>query len=503
MQRVRAQTNGLENLAKCIAVPHDHPAHRQPTFPALERTAVLSFNDNFTVPVGGATTSAAVLTRDPAYPLWTTQSFNGTMAQYHASTFAVATPPSEIWSPPVEDALPNTNVNMPFDQFPLVTMGGDTFYGVGFTPANISTTFSIGLQFVVAANGPITIGYTYEIIDTSGNRVVRTQERLVPTSSGPNFAALTALGADVIAARIIDITVENGLASTSYLTLSLGITAAAPGANATPFTAPASRAIVRMFPATAPPEFATSNGLVWQDVRATATAALFTNVTAVLAKEGTVSGARVPIRSFPAFNAQSWAGFNAVHPKDRYFGALENGVYTYTLPDIGAETFRDCVMRDANGFAMGVVDMDCMEYATCLLFTDFDVSTTTTLAVNVDRHTEFRTTSRLFPTDFSRLPMETYHASQMALVQMGTIMENPIHLSAIANMAARAARAIWPVVKPHAQAAAATVGSKALTWAAKTGNNFIQKGFSKPKKSTPPPPPPPAQKKRKATRTRK
>lgn len=64
--------SSLSTLAKTIAVPHDHPPTRLPSFPNLERTCVMQYLVNTTVDTTGSASSAFALCRSPTYPVWGT-----------------------------------------------------------------------------------------------------------------------------------------------------------------------------------------------------------------------------------------------------------------------------------------------------------------------------------------------------------------------------------------------------------------------------------------------
>ena len=66
-----------------------------------------------------------------------------------------------------------------------------------------------------------------------------------------------------------------------------------------------------------------------------------------------------------------------------------------------------------------IVDLDALAYFHPIVFSDIDAGTDTQLAVTVDRHIEFRATSVIFPLGVSTASLETYHSSQVALVNQG------------------------------------------------------------------------------------
>jgi hypothetical protein len=170
---------------------------------------------------------------------------------------------------------------------------------------------------------------------------------------------------------------------------------------------------------------------------------------------------------------------DTVYPKDRYFGAMENGLYTFTLPDSGAELYRDCLfptnsalispaLVGSTNCKVGIFDLDKLGYANIILFTDINVGDTT-LAVTIDRHIEFRSSSVLFPLGYSNLQLETYHNAQMALVQLGVFFENPLHMGLIAAAVGQAIRSVasyaYPIVREVGKSAIAAAGDKLLSMA--------------------------------------
>jgi len=74
LSAIKKATSSQSELVQTIAVPREHRPLRIPSFPALERTSVLSFTDTFTlvtdevVDASDPGTRIAVI-RDPVFPL--------------------------------------------------------------------------------------------------------------------------------------------------------------------------------------------------------------------------------------------------------------------------------------------------------------------------------------------------------------------------------------------------------------------------------------------------
>jgi hypothetical protein len=227
----------------------------------------------------------------------------------------------------------------------------------------------------------------------------------------------------------------------------------------------------------------------FDSTRISACAVLCTNVTKVLNKEGTVLATRllndINEGVFPwKYDEQD---MNKTHPTDRFYGALEKGVYTFTAPDQESTSFRrayknkDLVTYDAAG--QKVKDVSYANepsycyyvtpaYFNALLLTDEDVATISTVAVTVDVHYEFRTTSTLFSLNVSEMSLEDYHMAMLTLNRIGYHYENETHwlrtVAKIAKAAVSTAAKVAPVLPLRpAVKAAVLVGQKLLATAPK------------------------------------
>lgn len=441
------RTATLEEIAKTIAVPHDHRPLRLPTFPNLERTSVMQFTANGTA-VTTASAATALLVRSSTYPVWFNSPVDtdvgGVLRQLTLAQANVANGGTIYLADVFESPwVTSTFLGRPY---PLGMSRGKTwlYYCAGCL-GGVRLTAN-------AAAAPVTLNLDIELYTADG-----TQATNIAASMAAGATSCEFILPDVAVSyfwRPVSVTISLG--GLSNVTLFGGL--ATNGTLGAPIPGGPSTLLL---PLLAPPEFGVTS-LPYEDNRVTAAAVLFTNVTRVLDKEGTVLAARFASRTAAvdmfSITASQIAG---VHPSERYFGPLEKGVYAYTLPDAASEIFRPALVSWFGQAKVPVFDMDRIEYFTAIVFSDLDSTLQTTMAWTIDWHLEFRSQSVLFPRGYSSYPLETYHASQMALARMGTIFENPIHLATIANMARTAAKAVWPIIKPYAVQGASYLLNKA------------------------------------------
>jgi hypothetical protein len=199
-------------------------------------------------------------------------------------------------------------------------------------------------------------------------------------------------------------------------------------------------------PASVNPEFYNSVA-PFRSTRLNASALLLTNVTKVLNKEGTVESSRVIFSpdSGRTFMNADVPTVSTSNPETRYFGALEKGAYTFTAPDQESLTFvtpYESVRVNDSTIATGgsavpvmvqerLVERPVMNlnprYMNAIILTDLDMTDDSQLALTLDTHWEFRTISTLYQLDYSRMPIETYHAAMLAVMRAGLFYENNTH----------------------------------------------------------------------------
>lgn len=179
----------------------------------------------------------------------------------------------------------------------------------------------------------------------------------------------------------------------------------------------------------------------FRSTRLNASALLLTNVSKVLNKEGTVESSRLlidPTSGQTLHNADVVA-VSTSNPETRYFGALEKGAYTFTAPDqeslVFATPYHSVIMSDKEEWDPHNVQHTierpvlnlCTRYVNCIITTDLDATDDTQLALTLDTHWEFRTISTLYTLDYSRMPIEVYHAAMLACMRAGFFYENNTH----------------------------------------------------------------------------
>lgn len=185
-----------------------------------------------------------------------------------------------------------------------------------------------------------------------------------------------------------------------------------------------------LLPAVPPAEFANSS-IPYSSTRATAVAALFTNTTKVLNKEGTVQWGRLNPDVTNVFNFTT-PTLQVLHPAEKAFLGLEQGTYCFVPPSTDQANFWDHTAKvrniapSSNSYAeLPIFRLDNTSLVACASFVDPDGSTN--LAINLDWHLEFRNVSALFPIGLSSMTLESFHQAQLALVAAGFFYQNESH----------------------------------------------------------------------------
>lgn len=225
----------------------------------------------------------------------------------------------------------------------------------------------------------------------------------------------------------------------------------------------------------------------FKSTRLNSSALLLTNVTKVLNKEGTVQSSRLLFNPHAGrtLHHADVVGVSTSNPDTRYFGALEKGAYTFTAPDQESLKFvtpyhtvavSDTGSEEGNltPFTLDppklverpIIDLEA-RYYNCIICADMDTTDDTQLALTLDTHWEFRTISTLYTLDYSRMPMEVYHAAMLAVVKAGFFYENNNH-ALILRMLSTGLRYATPMLAGYAQgkATAAIAGAKRMVKAA-------------------------------------
>lgn len=450
----------LTTLAAQIALPGEHAPQRFPSFPALERTALMGFNQPATLNLPAATPVAMTLFRSATYPVWADQATTYQQVVDYAGenhvglTFATAE----------EFTFEFRNQIYGFS----VPNRAATIWGPGLTGSGVATTMSwpilgrdsgtFGPEFTFVPGGArmALCGYWGGAPPAVAcNVVVNLEQWVSPGQTGPpiltsaaisiaankrgGLSALTIVGGAGIWVRPISASVA-AAASTVPPLFSLSIVS---GSNdAFTYTDSAADAGVVTFsgnvltgpyhlPLVSPNEFGNS-ALPWFASRVTAVALLGTNVSQVLNKGGTILGGRLSPAVISAWDVTS-GYINTLHPAEKAFLPLELGLYSYCPPSTDLAHFYDYTMNTSvtqNGAPVFILGNDALYnkmYVTASAVAE-------TLACTVSWHTEFRTSSALFQVGLCGMSLETLHQAQLVLATHGFFFENINHRALLNNI---------------------------------------------------------------------
>ncbi len=483
---------GSGAIAQTIAVPHEHPPLRMPSFPNLERTAVVPLVNTGTVAVTASSTLELTLLRSATFPLWGRITEPAVVSNYWSSSGSEMFGPlinlqdvvEIVANPWTSNGAGSTGVGGTYiGRYPLCVLDdGRAFvrsagtYGTMLQIHTSATAVDVGNTLAITVTFETYDGQETRVVNETFTHGAATHTLYIPAAGMLNCApdikdlfwrpvriVLSGLSSGAGAT-------QPGVVTAVLVGLCSGGTFGNPNLGASP---------VDWFgPLFEPPEYS-ANPSVYASMRSTAVALLLSNVTAVLNKEGTVQAARLPrSRTNKYYTTGSHGTFIATaSPQERYWGPLEKGLYTFTMPDSSSETFRDYSNDLLTGTRCAIFRPDAFDYVTLISMADLG-GTDTTMAYTLDRHAEFRTSSPLFPTGFSVITLESYHLAQMALAKQGAFYENPVHLSAITSLLRGAVTRLAPVVMPHVANAAKAAGSVLLNRAVSALNTRMDQFMS-------------------------
>jgi len=410
-----------------------HPARygplRQPTFPNLERTSTLSFSKVSTIQAGteGAPECRLALFRSPVYPVWADLALPNGVITSGAVQVAFQT----AWILPND---PGERTTVPDVRFGIPLYAGFQPYVpttpvVGQYHGNLYTYVPWGMKWscylvLSAANTTIAGDWEaeFEVVCFRKDQSP-TSTLVLPCIAGTNnvvtFTSGTIFGGWI---RLLALTRAATTTTTNMRCTSMDYTwAPLMNAGGVPIANTAATAV--LLPWMEPPEFTTST-LPYSDTRAIASALRITNVSKVLSKEGTVLATRVPIsRADPWSDGFQSASVRQAHPRDRYYGALEKGLYAFSIGDGSTGEFRQCAQTSTVG-SHPVFQLDGVEYFGAIICTDPNPSTatvadSTVLALEASMGIEFRNSSQLFDVGESKFTIEDMHRSQQLLFKRG------------------------------------------------------------------------------------
>lgn len=497
----------LTGLARQIALPHEHAPLRFPSFPALERTAVMGFNAPAQVNLPASTPVKFVVSRQAAYPVWADQTIaacgmrvtwqttstlqnggNDTTMFYENAAFANANVTAQGPTTSRVGAGSDCFGGYPLESPPLgvdTRTGGSTPFA--YVPAGWSAVVvvsGVGLPF---ATGPCRAAVNFDMWMAPGE----TSTQLLNTTqhSAGAYSCAGTLGATPTGGRWLRpssiVVTTSGAAFdwpdsvcvsllTSSVPMSFGNSTTDWGSVAK--TSATDTPVVGLLPLVSPVEFFNSS-LPWLATRTTATSLLLTNVSQVLTKAGTVLAGRVSPNVISPWVVNS-AYINNLHPAEKAFLPLETGFYTYCPPSTDMSEFWDYASVSNSGFSGTVspgnvhpvyrLDNDAMVNVAFLTAG----ATAEQVAANIDWHIEFRTSSALFQVGLCSMTLETLHSAQIVLAMGGFFFENNWHkriLDKIISGAKAVAPYAYTALKAvHPAAAQVARGAYLLTQAPRT-----------------------------------
>jgi len=503
-------------LAQSIALPHEHAPARYPSFPALERTAIMSFNqpNNYNAPITTTyPTTKGILQRSAVYPLWLDQ-FYGTNPVIYQSTFPVDDMKSfaPTTTSPLELGVGNNMLSNSIGNFagdtntPIIanSTGTPNFLsaivgvdsGCGSQPftycpgwacftvtGGAAFAANTGLNFIIEVWSSPGVCNTYTLSDltaiTGAISATYWGSSMTATNLANSWVRIKSVvfsGIQTIPAKTRVHIITGACASATTFTAST--------ANRGTFTG-VTDTLNRLLPYTAPTEFYNSN-LPWRSTRVTSVGLCLTNTSAVLNKQGSVLAGRITPTAANIFNV-SYAQIQAVHPSEKALLPLEEGMYTYCPPTTDMGYFYDYTTDGVFTTPIPQFRLDNDAMANVFFLNDPN-TVPPSFAINIDWHLEFRTTSSLFDLGVSTITLEQYHQALIVLMTHGYFFNNLDHIKLI-KLLLRGGKALNEAFSPAP-----------LRFAVREGLNFAGKYISSKPGPTPRmrelTAPPPAQRER-------
>lgn len=439
----------ITGLARQIALPGEHAPLRFPSFPSLDRTAVIGFNQPTTLDLPAAASVGVMQFRQAVYPTWAEVSNQHYFTVVDArldrvGSRAIAADAAVIFNPAPAyigatadgrartGTLPGVGALGTYLKYPLI--GADRGCP--------------GLEFAYVPNGgDVNVVVTCDVSVTADVLCVVSLDRwMSPGESAEQFqiavtvpnlnrggiggTAISSLLGGWYRVRSCSMICSGTTPASENWTVSLCCSTA--GATYVPQIsdrgtvsfltyAPGER---HMLPIVAATEFQ-SSPIPWYATRVTASALLGTNVSQVLNKGGTILGGRFSPAQQNAWQA-SYAQIANLHPAEKAYLPLESGVYTYCPPSTDLVFFHDYTLNTGGG----APDAPLFRLDNDSLYNKMYITATAvaeTLACTSSWHLEFRTNSALFQIGMCGMTMEALHSAQLVLAETGFFFENPEH----------------------------------------------------------------------------
>lgn len=473
----------LQGLAKAIALPAEHRPERFPSFPALERTAVMSFTQPQSLDLPTGADTKILVSRQAGYPSWAQRTVGAANYGYQWSMSTPLSNPESNMSFEVDTTVNDWALGTRLATTTLVGMSGGGPADLTYAPIGVDSGTgprpwvyvgdNMSFRFVVhstAAIGATTnFRVDYEIWNSPGEASLRTSiltdfpsvnnwGTASPTTTTPDAIWIRPISVELSAPSAVTITqlrlslvVGNGNMNYTGSTSSAGVVSMTSAYATRP-----------LLPFTVSSEFANSQ-LPWFATRTTAVGFLGTNVTQILSKAGTVLAGRVSPNVVSPWQV-SKSYITALHPAEKAWLPLETGVYTYCPPSTDLANFWDYTLNTAAGAkACPVYRLDNDSLVNVLFLTAG--ATAESLACTTSWHIEFRTSSALFQVALSGLTLETFHQAQLSLAAAGFFFDNPDHKSILSKVITAVNK-----IAPYAMAALSVAHPKAAA-VARAGYN--------------------------------
>jgi hypothetical protein len=459
-----------QSIAKAIALPGKSRPIRFPSFPSLERTAVMAFNSAAGVAVSATTTAntgqnqggiKAIVMRSPTFPTWfqvpysstlsvnapaivTSLGFNASFANVGA---AVQGAYADVVQTPISmnngityTGQPGTTIQcgngVPLPYCNYVPVGVDSGCpGPEFLFCPAGSYILSGIKTQNAGNWSAWMNM--EQWTSPGSVQVLNQLTITAVGTSSAVGVLNVIQDGWYRCSSISVAetaaVFNQQFFVSVACFQLGVLGLAPvftvAANTLAVTVNTAASVTvvpqpYLTPIASSSEFSNST-LPWCSTRLTAVAALFTNTTKVLNKEGSVLWGRVTPGTINPWSC-AYADVNRLHPSEKAFMGLEDGCYTYVPPSTDLADFLDYIASNVNLTTM-LHRLDNMALVNVGFFTDPDGGTN--LSINTDWHIEFRSSSTLFEIGTSNSTLESLHHAQIALLKAGFFYPNFSHVA--------------------------------------------------------------------------
>jgi len=446
-------------LAQSIALPHEHPPARYPSFPALERTAIMSFNqpNNYNAPITTTfVTTKGILNRSAVYPLWLDQ-FYGTNPVIYQTTFPVDDMKSFplTTTSPLELGVGNNMLSNSVGNFagdantPIIanSTGTPNFLsaivgvdpGCGSQPftycpgwccfavsAGAAFTANTGLNFIIEVWSSPGVCNTYSLTDLVGSTGAISASSWGSSMNAQSLAnswvrikTLVLSGVQTLPTKIRVHLITGAALTSTPLTTSTTTRGTFTAVTGT---------VNCLLPYTAPTEFYNSS-LPWRSTRVTSVGFCLTNTSAVLNKQGSVLAGRITPTAANIFNV-TYAQIQAVHPSEKALLPLEEGMYTYCPPTTDMGYFYDYTTDGVFTTPIPQFRLDNDAMANVFFLSDPN-TVPPSFAINIDWHLEFRTTSSLFDLGVSTITLEQYHQALIVLMTHGYFFNNLDHIKLI------------------------------------------------------------------------